>query len=303
MAASNEVRELISPVGPAAWSRRWARARYKAASLGPGAPVVLTETTELGAAVWQAPPPPHRGLVPLSEVELTGLWITSPTGSLVGRWWRKAQLRALFAPDRGFGSAGDTPTGHLACWIAGAVAGAAAGGYGVGGPLALVWGGLLGAVLAYGVTAAVVLTAKRHVHGPVNAADPDLLATVLRLLEVRGDVLSLADLTGGIEIRATIRELLWQVTDPDTTDAEYHNIRYQAQVLAAAVGDARRAQMVLQTVASSGDTASVGVPAGGRADRLTRSAAAAIGRLQAHTAAMGEVTDQLRALQRPTNPR
>ena len=172
MTASNEVRELISPVAPAAWSRRWARAQYKAASLGSGAPVVLTETTELGAAVWQVPPPVHRGRVELSEVELTGLWITSPTRTLVGRWWRKAQLRALFATERGFGSAGDIPTGALVCWVVGAVAGAAAGAYGLGGFLALVWGGLLGAVLAVGLTSATVLTAKRHVHGPINEGRP-----------------------------------------------------------------------------------------------------------------------------------
>ena len=296
MTASNEVRELISPVGPAAWSRRWARAQHKAASLGSGVPVVLTETTELGAAVWQAPPPVHRGRVELSEVELTGLWITSPTRTFVGRWWRKAQLRALFAPERGFGSAGDIPTGALVCWVVGAVAGAAAGAYGIGGFLALVWGGLLGAVLAFGLTSVTVLTAKRHVHGPVNAADPEMLATVLRLLEVRGDVLSLADLDGGTEIRATVRELLWQVTDPDTSDADYRKIRYQAQVLAAAVGDARRAQMVLEAVASAGDTPAVHVDT--RNDRLTRSAADAVERLQAHTAAMDEVTEQIRTLRR-----
>ena len=112
-----------------------------------------------------------------------------------------------------------------------------------------------------------------------------MLATVLRLLEVRGEVLSLADLDGGMEIRATIRELLWRVTDTDTSNAHYQKIRYQAHVLAAAVGDARRAQMVLEAVASTGEAPAVHIDTGN--DRLTGSAAAAVERLQAHTAAHG----------------
>ena len=206
---------------------------------------------------------------------------------------------ALFAPERGFGSAGGIPTGYVMCWIVGAAAGAALGAYGFGGPLALVWGGLLGAVLAYAVTAAVVVTAKRRVHGPVNDADPDMLVTVLRLLEVRADVLSLTDLDGGTQIRKTIRELLWRITDPNASDADYRRIRYQAHLLAAAIGDAHRAQIVLETVASAGNSPVVHVDT--RTDQLNRSSAAAVERLQAHTAAMGEVTEQIRTLRRQTN--
>ncbi len=289
-----DLQQLLSPVSMPAWSGRWARAGMKAASLGPGSPVVLTETMELGAVIWQAPS--GGGRVQLGDIELCGLWITSPTRTGLGRWLRKAQLRALFAPERGFGSAGNHPTGQVWCAFAGAAAGAAAGGYGLGGPLALVWGALVGAVVGVGLCMVAVVVGKRRVHGPVNTDDPDLLDTVLRLLQVRVGALALADFDGGCDTRRAVREMLWHITDPATTDEEYRRLRYQASILADAVEQANRAQIVLDTVTAVDDLA--WARAQTRTERVTDTADEAVRRLQAHTTAMTEVADQIRTIRR-----
>lgn len=296
--STTDLQVLMSPVAFPAWSGRWARAASKAASLGAGAPVVLTETTEVGAVIWQAPAPSDRGEVHLTDVALSGLWITSPTRTWWGRLLRRAQLRALFAPERGFGSAGTWPTGTVLCVVVGGTVGAAAGAYGVGGPLALIWGGLLGALLGFAVFAGLVMIGKHRVHGPVNTDDPDVLETVVRLLEIRCDAGDLADLGGDAEIPRTIREILWQITDPCLLDEQYRKLRYQASILGAAVQDARRAQMALDTVTA------VDVPYTGSlptpADHLAQSAADAAGRLQAHTRGLEEVAEQIRTVRRRT---
>ncbi len=296
--STTDLQVLVSPVALPAWSGRWARATSKAASLGCVAPVVLTETMELGAVIWQAPAPAGRGRVHLADVELSGLWITSPTRTWWGRLLRRAQLRALFAPERGFGSAGAMPTGAVLCVLGGGVTGAAAGAYGVGGPLALIWGGLLGALLGFAVFAGLVLAGKRRVHGPVNAEDPDMLETVVRLLEIRSDAGNLTDPGEDAETERTVRAILWQITDPNLPDDQYRKLRYQAYILGAAVQDDRRAQMVLDTVTA------VDLPSAGRrltpADHLAENAADAAARFQAHTRGLQDVAEHIRTVRRRT---
>lgn len=291
-----DLQMLVSPVALPAWSGRWARAASKATSLGCGAPVVLTETMELGAVIWQSPAPAGQDRVHLADVQLSGLWITSPTTTWWGRLLRRAQLRALFAPDRGFGSAGAMPTGAVLCVLGGGITGAAAGPYDIGGPLALIWGALLGALLGFTVFSGLVMAGKRRVHGPVNADDQDMLGTVLRLLEIRCDAMNLIDLGEIAETERMVRAILWQITDPNLADDQYRKLRYQTYILGAAIQDDRRAQMVLDTVTA------VDVPHAGfhltPADHLAENAADAAARLQAHTRGLQDVAEHIRTVRR-----
>ncbi len=130
--------------------------------------------------------------------------------------------------------------------------GAAIGAYGLGGPVALVGGLVLGAVLSFVAYIGTAIIGRHHLHGPIPPADGDLLETVIALATI--DPARSPEIDP--RIGDTAHELAWQLAEPVLGDAEYHQLRYQARMLAHAYSQLRQAQDALDVATSPRRTAS-----------------------------------------------
>lgn len=281
-----DLQKALSPVPLPAWAARWSRAATRAATISRNEPVVLTEVNRLGTVVWEAPAPNCTDRDQAGDVQFTGQWISAPTSTRFGRQVQKLQVKCLFAADRSFGAWGQHPSSQILSIIASALIGAAVGAYGVGGPIALLAGLVLGSGVGLIAYIAMAWAGRRCLHGPITGDDTDLLQTIVELSAID----TTAGLPADIDVEAVAHRLASQITDSATTDTEYRRLRYQSRVLAQTCLDVQRAEAALEVVTST----RVGPAMNADAQRAADDADEAIETLQARAQALAQVAEQIR---------
>lgn len=230
-------------------ARRWA-AVVKLSSTVHVTPRTAEVTLNRGpvAVRWRAVVPAGERHIDPARVELVGMWVVRPARTAWGARIRRTQTRGLVAPERSFGRCGAHSVGSVAVAGVGGLLGAATGGYGIGGPLALVWGAMLGAVLGYLVRTMFAVAGRRHLRGPISGDNTDLMGTIAALHDV---VVRAQDGRGEksttIQAAAAARTLLWTISDPAASDQRYRRLRYSAHMLRTAFSDHQEAQDALDT--------------------------------------------------------
>jgi len=141
----------------------------------------------------------------------------------------------------------------------------------------------------------LLVARRRIIDRPVDVTDPEVMALVVQLAETGRRAADLHLPETDLDIGWTARQITYQVVDPHLTDDQFIQLRYQAQMLDHAVGQALRAQANLDAATAIAD------------DRAGRSPAIAPGsdhlaataeRLTAHAAAMNEIAGHICTIRR-----
>ncbi len=201
----------------------------------------------------------------------------------------------VFAPHAGIGTLGEHHWGEVTAVALGAIAGFLTGGWSIGGPLSVIYGALIGAALGWASWWLFLVVARRRIVGrPVNVADREVMALVVSLADTarRGAGLDVPD--PSLDIPWAAKELTYQIVDQDLSDEEFLQLRYRAQMLEHAVGQALRAQSTLDAITQVRSDRAVSAEVAA----ATENVAEATARLTAHAVAMDEVAEQIRTIRR-----
>ena len=289
MPSTPELQEALSGVPPRLWAKRLERRVDRARAAGQPS-LEVPEFADAGVLMW------HIDMAGAGSVSLAAWGAAKPTRS---RWrlrLRRWLGRTVFAPHVDTGTAGEHHWGEISAVGLFAIAGTLTGGWAIRGSLPVVYGGLIGAAAGWVGWFAFLFAARRRVVGrPVDVTDPELMSLVVQLDETGFRARGLDFPDPSLDVAWTVRELTYQLVDNALSTEEFIRLRYQAQMLDHAVGQALRAQSTLDTITSVPSTPADITPAvAAAADRT----AAVTDRLTAHTAAMDEVAGQIRTIRR-----
>ena len=199
----------------------------------------------------------------------------------------------LFAPHVGVGTLGEHHWGEITAVVCGGIVGFLVGGWSIGGPLSVIYGALIGAAVGWAAWWLFLIAGRRRIVGrPVNVTDPEVMTLVVSLADTARQAGGLDFPDPSLDIDWTAKELAYQIVDQDLSDEEFVQLRYQAQMLDHAVGQALRAQSTLDTITEIRTDRGTSTKVAAATDHV----AATTARLTAHAAALGEVADQVRSI-------
>lgn len=286
-----DLQEALSGVPPRLWAARMDRHVRRGRHAGQPS-IDIPEITAAGVLVWRA----ELNQAGSGTASLAGWGAAKPTHSPLAlrlRCWTGA---AVFATPAQVGTMGEHQWGEIVAVVLCGVAGLLDGGWTVGGPVSVWMGALVGAAAGWLMWWILLLVARRRLLSrPVDVTDPELMSLVVQLAETRRRAAALHLPDTDLDAEWTARQISYQVVDPHLTDEEFIRLRYQAQMLDHAVGQALRAQANLDAATAArpicaGESSVTG--SGGS------SPAATAERLTTHADAMNEVAEQLRRIRR-----
>jgi len=116
------------------------------------------------------------------------------------------------------------------------------------------WGAVAGAAVGWAAWWVFLLVARRRIIGrPVDVTDPEVMALVVQLAETGRRAADLHLPETDLDFGWTATQVTYQVVDPHLTDDQFIQLRYQAQLLDHAVGQALRAQANLDAATAIAD--------------------------------------------------
>lgn len=255
-----------------------------------GLPAIeIPEFGEAGVLMWLAE------LTGSGAVALAAWGAAKPTRR---RWLlrlRRWTGTTVFAPHVGIGTMGAYHWGEITAVALGAIAGFLTCGWSIGGPLSVIYGALIGAAVAWVTWWLFVVVARRRIVGrPVNVADPEVMALVVLLADTarRGAGLDVPD--PSLNIPWAAKQLTYQIVDQDLSDEEFLQLRYRAQMLGHAVGQALRAQSTLDAITQVRPDREISAEVAAATENVSDTTA----RLTAHAVAMDEVAEHIRTIRR-----
>ena len=286
-----DLQEALSGVPPRVWAARMDRKVRRARRIGQLS-IDLPEMTAAGVLVWRAELDEGGS----GTASLAGWGAAKPTRSRWALRLRRWTGAAVFAQPAQVGTMGEHHWGEIVAVVLCGIAGLFSGGWAVGGPVSVWMGAMAGAAAGWVMWWMFLMVARRRLLSrPVDVTDPELMSLVVQLAETgrRAADLQLPDTD--VDAGWTARQISYQVVDPQLTDEEFIRLRYQAQMLDHAVGQALRAQANL-------DAATAAPPSRAGASSLIGSVdsspASTAERLTTHAAAMNEIAEQLRSIRR-----
>ena len=287
-----DLQEALSGVPPRLWAARMDRKVRRARQTAQSS-INIPEVTAAGVLVWRA----ELDQAGRGTALLAGWAAATPTRSRWALRLRRWVGAAVFAAPAEVGTMGEHQWGEIAAVVLCGIAGLLGGGWAVGGPVSVWMGALAGAAAGWVMWWIFLIVARRRLLSrPVDVTDPELMLLVVQLAETgrRATDLQLPDTD--LDAEWTARQISYQLVDPQIAAEEFIRLRYQAQILDHAVGQALRAQANLD--------AATGAPppirAGASSSTLSGSSspAATAERLTSHAAAMNEIAEQLRSIRR-----
>ena len=284
-----DLQQALSGVPPRLWTARMDRRVHRARQTGQSS-VDIPEFTAAGVLVWRAQ------LVGAGTASLAGWGAARPTRN---RWtlrMRRWTGTTVFAPPVGVGTLGEHHWGEITAVALYGLAGLLGGGWTVGGLVSVWWGAVAGAAVGWAAWWVFLLAARRRIIGrPVDVTDPEVMALVVQLAQPRRRAAELHLPDTDLDIGWTAKQITYRVVNPHLSDDQFIRMRYQAQMLDHAVGQALRAQANLDAVTAVPADLAGGPPAIAPGDDHL---AATAERLTAHAAAMNEIAGQTRTIRR-----